>query len=309
MSRSGAANQYVLVTAAYNEAGYIEKTIRSMVGQTLRPLRWIVVSDGSTDRTDAIVSSYAREHAFIQLHRLTEGHKRNFGAQVDAINAGCAQLQAQALDYAYIGNLDADICLEADYFADLLRRFESDPQLGLAGGFICEADAQGVFRSRPLNSVDSVAHAVQLFRRECFDAIGGYLPLKYGGPDWHAGVMARMKGWSIRSFPDLHVQHLRPTGSADHWRRDRVRQGRMDYSMGSHPVFELVKCARRFQDYPKVLGALVRFSAFVWCYCVGEPRPVSQEFMKYLRKEQMDRVWAMFWPRSPKSAAAGSAAI
>jgi poly-beta-1,6-N-acetyl-D-glucosamine synthase len=296
MSGTGAAvpNPYVLVTAAYNEEASIEKTIQSVVRQTVKPLHWVIVSDGSTDRTDAIVSGYAREHAFIQLHRLSEGHKRNFGAQVDAIHAGCAQLQARALDYAYIGNLDADICLEPAYFAELIGRFESNPQLGLAGGYICEADAQGVFRSRSLNGVDSVAHAVQLFRRECFEAIGGYLPLKYGGPDWHAEVTARMKGWSVCSFPDLQVQHLRPTGSADHWRRDRIRKGKMDYALGSHPVFEIVKCARRvFSEPPIVLGALLRFSAFAWCYCVGEPRPVSKEFMEFLRKEQMARVCAL----------------
>jgi hypothetical protein len=303
-----ATRAYVLVTAAYNEEKCIEKTIRSVAAQTLAPMRWVIVSDGSTDRTDAIVLQYARQYPFLQLHRLTEGHKRNFGAQVDAIQAGCAQLEKQALDYAYIGNLDADICLDPGYFAELISRFEADPGLGMGGGYICEADAEGVFRPRPLNSVDSVAHAVQLFRRECFEAIGGYLPLKYGGPDWHAGVMVRMKGWSMRSFPDLHVQHLRPTGSADTWRRDRIRQGRMDYSMGSHPIFELVKCARRFRESPRVLGCMLRYAAFLWCYCVGEPRPVSGEFMEFLRKEQMERVWAMFRPRAAKSEAARSAA-
>lgn len=280
-------NRYVLVTAACNEEKFVEGVLQSVVGQTVLPVRWIVVSDGSTDATDAIVSKYAAKHQFITLLSLRRAHKRNFGAQVRAIGEGCAHLKS--LGYDYIGNLDADVSFDSGYFAELLKRFQTDSQLGLAGGAITEEDC-GLFRERKRNSPDSVAHAVQLFRRECFDAIGGYPPLRYGGPDWHAAVVARMKGWRVESFQDLPVRHHRPTGTADKWQRDCFRQGCMDFSLGSHPIFEIIKCIRRIPDKPKLAGAVTRLSGFAWCYCTGQTREVSVEFMKFLRKEQMSRV-------------------
>jgi glycosyltransferase involved in cell wall biosynthesis len=295
---SNAASGYVLVTAAYNEETYIERLLASVVSQTVPPVRWIIVSDGSTDATDEIVASYAARHAFIQLLRLQREHRRNFGAQVYAIQAGCEQLLP--VEYAYIGNVDADVSFEKGYFARLISEFEQDPELGLAGGYIHEEEA-GAFRSRKRNSVDSVAHAVQLFRRECFDRIGGYMPLKYGGPDWHASVSARMLGWRVSSFPDLPVRHHRPTGTADKWYRDCFRQGRMDFSLGSHPLFEIVKCIRRIPDAPRPLGSLIRLSGFTWSYCTMETRSVSSEFMEFLRQEQMSRVRSLFQFRRLRS--------
>src|SRR5277367_1341782 len=168
--------QYVLVTAAYNEEALIEATIQAVAAQTVPPARWVIVSDGSTDRTDEIVQRYALENPWIHLHRIVEDHPRNFAAQVYAINAGMAQLQG--VDYDFIGNLDADVTMRPEYFERLLARFQQDQQLGLAGGAIHEKASDGQFRARLTNSPTSVAHACQLFRREWFSAVGGgYVPL------------------------------------------------------------------------------------------------------------------------------------
>lgn len=287
-SRDKTQAAYVVVTAARNEEAHIEKTIRSVVGQTVPPIRWVIVSDASTDRTDAIAEEYAERRTFIQLYRMTADHPRNFAAQVNAINTGFAQLKG--VKYDFIGNLDADISFEPTYFEKLLERFEQDPRLGLAGGSICEED-RGGWKPRGGNRVRSVAHAVQLFRRECFDAVGAYLPLPYGGPDWHAEVCSRMNAWSVQSFPDLRVLHHRPTGAAEGRLRSWYRQGSMDFSLGSHPVFEIARLARRLGNRPPVLGALVRLSAFIWAYCHREQRMVSDEFIKFLRREEMEMLW------------------
>ena len=283
--------KYVLVTAAYNEEAYLQRLLVSVVQQTAPPLKWIIVSDGSTDRTDEVVESFASEHEFIQLHRVTEKHGRNFAAQVNAINLGFALLGG--LDYDFIGNLDADISLEPTYFEKLLRELERDPQLGLAGGFIYEDTGTG-FESRRGNSTRSVPHALQLFRRQCFDQLGGYLPLPYGGPDWHAEVSARMNGWRVEAFPALPAFHHRPTGTAGGLLGYWYRQGFMDYSLGSYPLFEIVKLGRRLQSKPYILGAVARFAGFVWAYCRGEARPASEEFVLFLRKEQKGRLRQMF---------------
>ena len=288
-----ADNSYVLVTAACNEGDFIENTIRSVIAQEHRPARWVIVSDNSTDDTDAIVARYAATHSFIRLHRLTEDHPRNFAAQVNAINAGIAQLQGT--EYAFIGNLDADISFAPSYFRQVLDKFRQDASLGLGGGFIHEKSADGIFRSRRTNSLSSVAHAVQLFRRECFKAVGGaYLPLPYGGPDTFAETTARKKGWRVAPFPDLAVLHHRPTGSAGGLLRGWFRQGKMDYSLGTLPLFEVFRILRRVQSKPYVFGAGARLAGFLSCYCRGEHRAVPEEFMTYLRQEQTSRLQSLF---------------
>jgi hypothetical protein len=286
---------YVLVTAACNEGRFIESTIRSVVAQELHPARWVIVSDNSNDDTDAIVEKYAATHGFIQLHRLTEDHPRNFAAQVYAINAGIAQLRGT--EYAFIGNLDADITFDSCYFRNLLEKFRHDARLGIGGGTIYERCGD-IFRSRKANSTTSVAHAVQLFRRECFEALGGaYLPLPYGAPDTCAEVMARVKGWHVASFSDLIVFHHRPTGSAGGLLHGCFRKGRMDYSIGTLPLFEVLKLLRRVPTKPYLIGSVARLVGFLQCYCRGEQRAVSEEFMTCLRKEQAERLRSLLQPK------------
>ena len=280
-------NRYVLVTAARNEEKYIEQTLQSVTAQTVKPLGWVIMSDGSTDRTDEIVSAYANEYPFVRLSRITDDHPRNFAAQVMAINAGCELLQSSAYDF--IGNLDADVRFEPHYFETLLRRFAEDDELGCAGGFIFEEQG-GVFRSRVANSRSSVAHAVQLFRRACFEEAGPYVALRYGGPDWVAEVRARQKGWKVESFPDLQVNHLRPTAAAEGLLRGRVRQGRMDYSLGSVLLFELLKCVRRVNESPRVVGSMLRFYGYVSSCVRRDPRLLGDEIVQNLRQEQIQRL-------------------
>jgi glycosyltransferase involved in cell wall biosynthesis len=284
--------EYVLATAAYNEAGFIENLIQSVVAQTHRPLCWIIVSDGSTDRTDEIVTDYARRYDFIRLHRITEDHPRNFVAQVHAINTGFSKLSQ--LDFQFIGNLDADITLDPSYFCDLLEKFEVDPKLGLAGGYICEMD-KGIFRSRTSNSPLSVAHGIQLFRRECLEQIGGaYVPMPYGGPDWQAEVNARLHGWKVEAFTELTVYHHRPTGAAAGLLRTSYREGLMDHSLGSHLYFELFRVTRRLRNKPYVLGAIVRLWAFAVASARRSARPVSQDFVDFLRRYEWMRLKSFF---------------
>jgi poly-beta-1,6-N-acetyl-D-glucosamine synthase len=276
--------KYVLLTAAYNEESYIGATIESIAAQTHLPERWVIVSDASKDRTDKIVLSYAAKYPFLRFVRIQEKHARNFGAQVMAIRRGFEELRG--VDYEFIGNLDADLTFEPDYFEKLLRKFDDDPKLGIGGGSIHERGSDGAFRSRPLNTKRSVGHAVQMVRRECYEDIGGWVAMPYGGQDWQALVSAEMRGWRVRSFSDLPVYHHRPTGGGDRRFRNLFREGRMDYSVGSYPPFEIFKLARRIRFKPYLLGSLVRLSGFLWGYWTREDRPVSREFIAFLRAEQ-----------------------
>ena len=204
-------DDYVLITAAHDEEAFIEGTIRSVLCQRTRPLRWVIVSDASVDRTDEIASKFARENPFIEFVRLDAGHRHDFGAKVHALRVGYEK--CSNLSFAFIGILDADVSFGPDYYSSLIETLEQEPSLGITGGSICESQGDA-FTSRKGNRTYSVAGATQFFKRDCFESIGGITPLRYGGEDWCAEVCARMIGWTVRSNPGLRMLHHRPTGSA-----------------------------------------------------------------------------------------------
>jgi glycosyltransferase involved in cell wall biosynthesis len=277
------------MTAAHNEEADIERTIQSVLAQTIRPARWLIVSDNSTDRTNEIVQRYADENSFICFLRVTRPPGRNFASKVVALRSGEHLLKD--VPYDFIGNMDADLSVEPTYFEDLMRQFELNPRLGLAGGFVYE-EKNGQFVSRSVNQVYSVAHAAQLVRRECYEGFGGYAVLRYGGEDWHAQTSARMKGWEAHSVPELKIFHHRPTGGATNFVRSGFRLGKLDYSFGTYPIFEAIKCAGRLPKHP--LGALIRLAGFAYSFLRREPFLLSPELVAFLRKEQKERMLSLF---------------
>jgi len=282
-----ASCRYVLMTAAYNEEANIEKTIESVLSQTLLPERWVIVSDGSVDRTDEIVQEWAGKHSFIRFLRVTREPGRSFGSKVRALHAGSELLRDAGYDF--VGNLDADVSVDPSYFERLIVRCAERPLLGLAGGFVVE-EVDGEFVNRKQNRVYSVAHAAQVVRRECYEAIEGYAILEYGGEDWHAQTSAKMKGWEVEAFPDLKIFHHRHTGEGDNLLRHKFRQGKMDYSLGSDLLFELFKCAGRLPEKPFFFGMVARLCGFFLSLVRREPRPVSNEFIAFLRRDQRMRM-------------------
>jgi len=282
MSDSG----YVLITPARNEDKYIEKTLRSVISQTILPLRWVIVSDGSTDLTDSIVAGYAEKWGFIELLRVAGDQQRNFGSKGRAFLRGYERLTG--LRYEFIGNLDADISFEPDYFEKLLAEFKQDKGLGIGGGFLHE-EKNGRFIPRAINVIKSVPNAVQLFRRSCYEQIGGFIPLKYGGEDWYADVMARSFGWRVETFPHIPVCHLKQTYAAEGALKPAIRLGRMDYSFGSHPIFETLKCFSLLCKTKKISCAC-RLGSFMLSYFRREERPVPESFVRYIREEQLEKI-------------------
>ena len=290
---AGAAPSYVLMTAAHNEEKYIGRTIESILAQTMLPTRWVIVSDNSNDHTDAIVSQYAHNADFLSLLKVTRTPGRDFGSKGYALRAGYQILKDA--DFDFIGNVDADVTLNTNYFAELMMRCAQDPTLGIAGGAVVELEA-GEFRERRFNSECSVAHAAQLVRRDCYDDIGGYAVLKCGGEDWHAQISASMRGWTARSFRELPVFHHRPTGTGDgNFARSQFLEGKADYLLGSDPVFEFGKCVRRVGGSRGGSG-LYRLAGFYWSAFKRESRPVTSDFIAFLRHEQRGRIKQMIFP-------------
>jgi poly-beta-1,6-N-acetyl-D-glucosamine synthase len=165
----------------------------------------------------------------------------------------------------------------------------SDVGLGIAGGLILE-ERGGEFRPRVGTNLSSVAHGAQLMRKACYELLEGYQPLKHGGEDWYAEVCARMHGWTTRTFPDLGVMHLRHSGSVDSWLRRGVREGMADYSLGTIPGFEILKCIRRAQEKPMMMVAFARLVGYFWLWSSREPRLAPKEVVAFLQREQRDRI-------------------
>ena len=281
------ALEYVLITPAHNEADFIEKTLQSVITQTVLPKRWIIVSDGSTDGTDEIVRKYQDGREWLELVRLPERQERNFAAKVQAFSAGYEQVKALSFDV--IGNVDADISFGGDFFAYLLEKFESMPGLGVAGTHYIEGSFHS-YNDSYIN-VHHVNGQCQLFRRACFEDIGGYVPIKGGGIDWVAVTTARMKGWTTYSFADRTFYHHRKMGTAEsNELKARFHYGKKDYFLGGHPLWQLFRGTFQMTKKPYVLGGLFLLLGYFWCWITNYDRSVSVELMKFHRKEQLDRL-------------------
>ena len=286
--------KYILLTAARNEEGYIENTLRSVIEQTVLPLAWIIVSNGSTDATEDIVTRYSEQHSFIQLLSLPDSEIPDFSQKVKALQYGYSYNSIHGLDFDYIGILDADVSFEPAYFEKLFDVFEQDEDLGITGGIIYEQE-KGQFVNRYGNSDDYVAGAIQLFKRSCFDEIGGYRPLPYAHEDTVATEMAIMAGYKVKPVHSLPVMHHRRSNSARvSMLRARFRHGIADYMIGYHPFFEAVKIVRRISERPYFFSALFRMCGFIWANIKQSQRPVSVDFIKHLRNRQMSRLQSGF---------------
>lgn len=279
--------KYVLITAAKNEELFIGKTIQSVLNQTIKPEKWIIVSDGSTDQTNQIVEQYTHENKFIYLIALPPNKERNFSSKVTALNKALKKLEGT--DFDFIGNLDADVTLDKSYYEDIFRTFQSNPKLGVAGGIILDCVGDNVY---PQNiSLNTVAGAIQVFRKECFEKIGQYTPFKYGGEDAYMETMARMMNWEVQTLADLKVHHHRPTGTGmGSLSKANLRSGKMFYTLGYSPVFLLARCFYRIFDKPVLVGSILNIFGYFSALIKKEKCPAGDAFINFVRGEQRERL-------------------
>jgi poly-beta-1,6-N-acetyl-D-glucosamine synthase len=290
----GVDYMYVLITPARDEEQFIGGTLESVVSQTVRPMEWIIVNDGSTDHTQEIVRFFAEKYPFIRLLNITRCGERSFASKSLAFKAGFDHVQSKT--YEFIGNIDADISFQDNYFESVLREFRQRPHVGIAGGIISELINDRFIPQK--NSGDSVAGAVQLFRRKCFEDVGGYMPLKAGAIDSVAEIMARSYGWRVMALPELPVKHHRSVGrgmgSAVAF---QFRQGITFYQIGYHPLFQILRSFYRFIDRPFVASAVSMLTGYFWAFFMRYEIIMPQNVVKFLRKEQMGKLRSMLFLR------------
>lgn len=282
--------RYALITPARNEEQFIEKVIQSMIVQTVLPLKWVVVDDGSTDRTPEIVENYAKQYPWIEVVRRSQRKDRNFAGKAHAFNDGLARVQH--LQVELIGNLDADISFGPDFFEFLLSQFVNDPALGVAGTAYTQEGWDSTRDS--FEGQTSVHGACQLFRIQCYQEIGGYQPSRAGGVDWMAVTAARMKGWKTRNYQERRFHHHRLMGTAERSQLGALFDyGKKDYFLGGSPIWELFRVGYRMTKKPVLFGGIALLFGYCSAALLRIERPVSSELMSFHRREQMAKLRAI----------------
>jgi glycosyltransferase involved in cell wall biosynthesis len=277
--------KYVLISPVRDEEQYIEKTLQSVVGQSITPAEWIIIDDGSHDATGKIIDKYAQRFPWIvAVHRNDRGRRLAGTGVMEAFHYGYEHLRDH--DWQFIGKLDGDVGLEPDYYETCMRRFADESSLGICGGLMyCQGDGHLNADKHPMKHVRG---AVKFYRRSCWEGIGGLI--KSTGWDTVDEVHANMLGWTTRTLPDLKVLHYRPTGEAAGAWCDSAKNGRADYVSGYHPLFILFKCLRRSFQKPYLIKSVAHAYGYVSCYAKRMPRVENKELIHFIRKQQLKRL-------------------
>ena len=278
--------RYVVVTPVRDEESYLPLTIESMVRQTILPQQWVIVNDGSKDSTGNIIDEAARQYPWIRaVHRKDRGFRKWGAGIIEAFYDGYNALDCK--DWEYMSKLDGDLSFEPDYFESTFAKFRDNPTIGIGGGVLYRFDnGQKVLENHPKFHVRG---GVKIYRRACWDGIGG---LWVGpGSDTVDEVKANMLGWTTGSFFDIHMIHHRFTGAS--WGRwgGLVKDGKIDYVSGYHPLFLTAKSIRRLVRRPYILGSVALVYGYISAYLQKTPRVNDPDLIRYLRRQQLAKLY------------------
>ena len=284
-------DRYILISPVHNEQAHLDALIASVVNQTIQPQRWVLVNDASTDATGDIIDRHAAKHEFMVPLRLCRDKEEAYYRRKTLVFLAGYEHLRNGCEYDFVANLDADIVLEPTYYEGLMREFDRNPRLGIAGGtYFYSSDGRLV---KVLFDELSVPGCAQVFRRECYEKVGGYIPLRYGGEDTLTQIAARMYGWQTQAFSSHAVVQQRTVGTAETGSvlRARFRQGLSDYGVATHPLFMLAKTLRRaILEKPYFTGSLARLLGYSYGCLFGEERKLSRDMMVFVRREQLGRL-------------------
>ena len=275
--------RYVVITPVRDEADYIGRTIDSMVRQTLRPVQWVIVDDGSSDDTLRIATAAADSHGWISVvQRRDRGRRLSGGGVVEAFYDGYRSLSEVPWDF--VVKLDGDLSFDDAYFRLCLDCFGAEPRLGIGGGTVCKLENGDLVVDSIGDPPFHVRGATKIYRRACWEQIE---PLVQA-PGWDTidEVKANMKGWSTRTYPDLRVVQHKPTGAADGTWLNFFKNGRANYVSGYDPLFMLAKCVKRTFGVPPLIPAVALGAGFCSAYFKGTPQVQDAEVIRYLRRQQ-----------------------
>lgn len=283
MERSG----YVVITPVRNEAGHLPGAVESLCAQTVRPLKWVIVDDGSNDGTGAIIDQAAKAHAWIVGRRRADrGYRKAGGGVIDAFYDGF-ELIADT-PWEFVVKLDGDLSFAPDYFARCLEHFRADSRLGIAGGSVCQQSGDTLVVESAVDPQFHVRGATKIYRRACWEQIGGLIR----APGWDTvdEFKANMLGWRTRTFPEVKVIHHRQAGEAYGQWHNWTKNGLANYVAGYHPVFMLVKCVKRAFHRPLFIVAAGLWVGFCMGYLKRIPQAPDRDVVRYVRRQQLRRM-------------------
>ena len=277
---------YTLITAAHNEARFLPGAIAAVLAQGTRPALWIIVSDGSTDETDRIAAEAAEAHDFIRFLRFEDRKPSPYPMggiswlKVSALRAGLARFGPVTSDF--VGNIDADVTFAPDFFARLMAEMAAEPAIGIGGGFIYNTDGRKEWPY--VASPETVGGPLQFFRRDAWEAIGGYFP--WGNEDAIAQIMVRMKGFRVKGFADLKVLHHKTAqAKGRNPLKGQFHAGRLERGMGFHPLHVSARWASRLPKTP--LQSSARLFGYGWAALRGTRSQLPPEVVAFNRQEQV----------------------
>lgn len=278
--------RYVLISPCRDEADYLRRTLDSVAAQSVPPTLWVVVDDGSTDGTGAILDEYAKKLPYLRVvHRTDRGRRAVGPGVIEAFYTGLEGVNLD--DFDYVCKLDMDLDLPPRYFEILMQRMEREPRLGTTSGKPWFVNPSGQREAEVCGDEMSVG-MTKFYRVECFREIGGFVrQVMWDGIDCHR---ARMLGWIAESVddPEIRFEHLRPQGASQGkgiW-TGRLRAGFGQYFMGTSPLYYLAVALSRLPKHPPVYGSIGMLWGYVRSKLRGEPRYDDLEFRRFLRRYQ-----------------------
>lgn len=286
----------VVISPVRDESRYLRLTMDAMLAQTVRPVEWILVDDGSRDETPEIVREYAAKYPFIRLElRQDRGFRQLGGGVIAAFNYGKQRIWNA--DYRYIAKLDGDMSFGPLYIERMMAKFAENPRLAAVSGKVYREEAGRYVEE--FHITEQVAGQFKLYRREAFEAIGGFVEhLAWDGIDVHR---SRMHGWETLSFydPDAWLWHHRIMGSSDRSIYiGRLRWGRGNWFMGYHPLYAIASGVYRMREKPYIIGGLLMIAGYFWNAIKRSPRYDDLEFRRNLRQWQMRRLRSLVGGKS-----------
>jgi len=280
--------RYVIITPVRDEEKYIEGTIESVCVQKVRPTEWVIVDDGSSDRTGEIADRHAVQHPWIRvIHRQNRGFRKSGGGVMEAFYDGFKALECN--DWEFVVKLDGDLSFAQEYFEKSFEYFRQDARLGIGGGEIVH-DIAGKMKIEE-HPRFHVRGATKIYRRACWEAIEGLWP----APGWDTidEVKANMMGWKTHTFRDLQLLHHRFTGSEEGLFRDRVKHGVACYMSGYHPLFVMASCVLRLSQKPLIVGSIGMMYGYVKAHLMRPLRLEDRSYSAYIRGQQLRRLCGM----------------
>ena len=265
--------RYVIISPVKDEEQYVEFTLRSVINQTVRPVLWVLVDDGSHDRTVDVISRYVKAQPFIRLVRNYRTGPRKPGSPV--IRAfDCGRHALGSSEYDFIVELDCDIGFKPDYFEKLLGRFSDDESIGIASGVYLEMDKDGVWKEVVMPCYHA-AGACKVIRRKCFEEIDGFITSV--GWDTVDEIRAMTQGWKTCHFPDLRMHHHKREGSGIGPIRTSFMHGEIYYLTGGSKLFVVFKIIHRIGTRPYVLSGLALACGYIGARLKRKGLLVSKE--------------------------------